>query len=192
MNIFFLDKDPKICATMHCDKHVVKMIIEYAQLLSTAHRVLDGVKTVTQTANKRKYTRYVLSNNLENRLYKSTMINHPSAQWARKGRYNYIYLYDLWKYLCDEYTHRYGKVHITYTKLKDVLSLVPTNIPAVPFFDPPPAMSHFPICIVPNNSLYSYYNYYIVAKSYFAKWTNRNTPEWYARGIAENKLYAEL
>jgi hypothetical protein len=42
MNIFYLDEDPKICAQYHCDKHVVKMIIEYAQLLSTAHRVLDG------------------------------------------------------------------------------------------------------------------------------------------------------
>jgi hypothetical protein len=42
MNIFYLDEDPKICAQYHCDKHVVKMIIEYAQLFSTAHRVLDG------------------------------------------------------------------------------------------------------------------------------------------------------
>jgi len=42
MNIFYLDRDPRICAEMHLDKHVVKMIIEYAQLMSTAHRVLDG------------------------------------------------------------------------------------------------------------------------------------------------------
>ena len=42
MNIFYLHKDPDICAEYHCDKHVLKMIIEYAQLLSTAHRMLDG------------------------------------------------------------------------------------------------------------------------------------------------------
>ena len=42
MNIFYLSDDPQICAEQHCDKHVVKMCIEYAQLLSTAHRVLDG------------------------------------------------------------------------------------------------------------------------------------------------------
>mgnify|MGYP001364327535 CR=1 FL=1 len=40
MNIFELDENPLVCASMHCDKHVVKMPIEYAQLLSTAHRVL--------------------------------------------------------------------------------------------------------------------------------------------------------
>ena len=43
MNIFYLHKDPKICAEQHLDKHVVKMLIEYAQLMSTAHRMLDGV-----------------------------------------------------------------------------------------------------------------------------------------------------
>ena len=42
MNIFYLDRDPKIAAQMMCDKHVVKMILESAQILSTAHRVLDG------------------------------------------------------------------------------------------------------------------------------------------------------
>ena len=42
MNIFYLDKRPDDAAEMHCDKHCVKMILEYAQMLSTAHRVLDG------------------------------------------------------------------------------------------------------------------------------------------------------
>ena len=42
MNIFFVDRDPEQCARDHCDKHVCKMVIEYGQLLSTAHRVLDG------------------------------------------------------------------------------------------------------------------------------------------------------
>ena len=42
MNIFYLHEDPQVSAKMHCDKHVVKMIIEYAQMLSTAHRMLDG------------------------------------------------------------------------------------------------------------------------------------------------------
>ena len=59
MNIFYLDKDPKVCATMHCDKHVVKMIIEYAQLLSTAHRVLDGVSKNVLTKSNRKYTTWI-------------------------------------------------------------------------------------------------------------------------------------
>jgi hypothetical protein len=190
MNIFYLDKDPKVCATMHCDKHVVKMIIEYAQLLSTAHRVLDGVSKNVLTKSNRKYTTWIHPTPLmETTLYKSTMRNHPSAIWARQSLSHYIYLKELWKNLCAEYTYRYGKVHITYTKLIDVLEVNPTNIPNVPFFDPPPAMSHFPLCIVPNNSLHSYYNYYIVAKNYFAKWTKRPIPEWYSKGLKTKELY---
>jgi hypothetical protein len=190
MNIFYLDKDPKVCATMHCDKHVVKMIIEYAQLLSTAHRVLDGVSKNVLTKSNRKYTTWIHPITLmETTLYKSTMRNHPSAIWARQSLSHYVYLKELWKNLCAEYTYRYGKVHITYTKLIDVLEVNPTNIPNVPFFDPPPAMSHFPLCIVPNNSLHSYYNYYIVAKNYFAKWTKRPIPEWYSKGLKTKELY---
>ena len=190
MNIFYLDKDPKVCATMHCDKHVVKMIIEYAQLLSTAHRVLDGVSKNVLTKSNRKYTTWIHPTPLmETTLYKSTMRNHPSAIWARQSLSHYVYLKELWKNLCAEYTYRYGKVHITYTKLIDVLEVNPMNIPNVPFFDPPPAMSHFPDCIVPNNSLHSYYNYYIVAKNYFAKWTKRPIPEWYSEGLKSKRLY---
>jgi hypothetical protein len=191
MNIFYLDKDPKICATMHCDKHVVKMIIEYAQLLSTAHRVLDGTSHNILSKSNRKYTTWVHpSPIMESTLYKSTMKNHPSAIWVRQSVTHYEYLKKLWKHLSEEYTHRYGKIHSTYDKLKDVLKLNPINIPNIPFKDPPPAMSHFPLCIVPNNSLHSYYNYYIVAKNYFAKWTNRPIPEWYSKGLTEKKLYA--
>jgi len=46
MNIFYLHNDPQVCAAYHCDKHVVKMILEYAQLLSTAHHELDGVPAI--------------------------------------------------------------------------------------------------------------------------------------------------
>ena len=44
MNIFYLDKDAKTSAEMHLDKHCSKMLVEYAQLMSTAHRVLDGTE----------------------------------------------------------------------------------------------------------------------------------------------------
>ncbi len=117
------------------------------------------------------------------------MMNHPSAIWVRKSVHNYQYTAKLWVALSHEYTYRYGKIHSTYSKLKDVLSISPLNVPNVPFFDPPPAMSHFPLCIVPNNSLHSYYNYYIVAKNYFAKWTKRPIPEWYSKGLKTKELY---
>ena len=59
MNIFYLSDDPQLCAEQHCDKHVVKMCIEYAQLLSTAHRILDG-KEYTVIQNGRRIKRWRL------------------------------------------------------------------------------------------------------------------------------------
>ena len=113
MNIFILDEDPVKAAEYHCNKHVVKMIIEYAQLLSTAHRVIDGVEYEDKTANGRRIKRWkmVKNPNMENTLYKAAMINHPSAVWVRQSSRHYKWLYRLFMWLCVEYTYRYGKHH---------------------------------------------------------------------------------
>jgi len=71
MNIFYLDHNPKTCAEQHCDKHVVKMIIEYAQLMSTAHRILDGKEYYDLTANNRKIKRWLLPDKREDVLMKA-------------------------------------------------------------------------------------------------------------------------
>ena len=110
MNVFYLDHDPKTCATYHNDKHCVKMILEYAQLMSTAHRILDG-------------------EDVNPLIYKATHKNHPSAIWARTNGSNYEWLYELFVDLSDEYSYRYGKLHLSYTKLSGILSNAPKNIP---------------------------------------------------------------
>ena len=98
MNIFYLHKDPEISAKMHCDKHVVKMIIEYAQLMSTAHRILDGDEYEGRTKIGRRIRRWKHPNkNIENTIYKASHINHPSAVWARESVANYIWLYNLFE-----------------------------------------------------------------------------------------------
>ena len=75
MNIFYLHKDPEISAKMHCDKHVVKMIIEYAQLMSTAHRILDGDEYEGKTKIGRRIRRWKHPNeNVENTIYKASHI----------------------------------------------------------------------------------------------------------------------
>jgi hypothetical protein len=92
MNIFYLDRDPVIAAQMMCDKHVVKMILESAQMLSTAHRVLDG----DEYANKMG-------------LYKLAHKNHPSTIWVRTSSENYRWLFNHYDALMQEYTYRYDK-----------------------------------------------------------------------------------
>jgi hypothetical protein len=127
MNIFYLDSDPVIAAKAMTDKHVVKMILESAQLLSTAHRVLDGEPVVQLSASGRRLTRYTHAT-LDDVLYKSTHINHPSNIWLRESKSNYLWLYKHFIALCYEYTNRYQKIHSTYTKLHNVLNHSPDNI----------------------------------------------------------------
>lgn len=183
MNIFYLDQNPEVCAEMHLDKHVVKMIIEYAQLMSTAHRVLDGQEYFDKTANGRKIKRWKLSDDRESKLMKASHINHPSAVWVRYSKENYIWLYKMWNYLLQEYTYRYGKVHAC-ARLVDVLSNLPNNLPENTFTEPTPAMPDE--CKIPGNSLKSYHKYYIEKKNHFARWTKRPAPIWYIEGLNIN------
>jgi hypothetical protein len=176
MNVFFLDKNPNTNAKYHVDKHCVKMILEYAQLLSTAHRYLDGKQIIETSVIGRKHKRWVLDNELDNVLYKATHINHPSSVWARSSLSNYMWLSHMLVELCKEYTYRYGKIHkCEQTGLVDtLLNNVPTNIPNKPFTEPTPAMPD--IYKVAGNSIQSYHNYYNGDKRRMFKWRNREVP----------------
>ena len=177
MNIFYLHNDPKKCAEMHLDKHSTKMCIEYAQLMSTAHRVLDGEEYYGKTANGRKIKRWRLTDGpKEKELMKASHVNHPSGIWTRANRQNYKWLFSLWKNLLQEYTFRYGKQHAC-SRLLEMLESPPANIPDGEFYAPTPAMPDD--CKVPGNVLESYHKYYNERKRHIAKWTKREIPSWY-------------
>jgi hypothetical protein len=181
MNIFYLSHNPQEAAELHVDRHVVKMILESAQLLCTAHRVLDGVITQQQKINKsgklRNVKRYVLTDpHKESLLYNATHIDHPCAVWARDSINNYMWLYELFVALCDEYTHRYGKTHKTDTLLRSALCDAPISISSTELTPPAQAM---PDTFKHSDPVVAYRQYYIGAKSSFAKWTRRPIPEWF-------------
>ena len=158
MNIFYLDRDPVIAAQMSCDKHVVKMILESAQMLSTAHRVLDGDKYADEVG-----------------LYKMAHKNHPSTIWVRSSYQHYKWLYDHMVALMREYTYRYGKHHAT-ERLLTPLSEYPQAIPVGDYTEPPQCM---PELCKGEDTVLAYQNYYIIEKSGFARWTKREIPTWF-------------
>ena len=158
MNIFYLDRDPKIAAQMMCDKHVVKMILESAQMLSTAHRVLDGDEYADKVG-----------------LYKMAHKNHPSTIWVRLSHQHYWWLYAHMVALMEEYTHRYGKHHAT-ERLKVPLSEYPKAISVGDYTDPPQCM---PEVCKGEDTVLAYQNYYIIEKSNLLKWTKRSVPEFF-------------
>jgi len=161
MNIFYLDKDPVQAATMMCDKHVVKMPLESAQMLCTNHRVVDDVDSLHNIP-----------------LYKIAHKNHPSTIWARQSKENYLWLYDHFVALCDEYTHRYGKRHLCDTKYSVVLSEPPINLPDGSFTEPPQCMPDY--CKIEGDSITSYRQYYMNEKHTIAVWKDESRkPIWY-------------
>jgi hypothetical protein len=176
MNIFVLDKSPKISARYHCDKHTVKMIVESAQMLSTTHRMLDGVMERRPSKSGSMIQYFKLSDSRENTLYKACHFNHPSTIWTRQSKANYDWHYTLFAELCKEYTHRYGRTHMTESKLIDVLAKAPDNIPDGELTAFPQAMPED--CKKPD-PIEAYRTYYVQEKKYFAKWTNREIPSWF-------------
>jgi hypothetical protein len=184
MNIFYLNPDPKVCAEMHLDKHVVKMIIEYAQLMSTTHRVLDGDKYIDKTSNNRNIQRWRMKNEIiEYGLMKASHVNHPSNIWVRASKQNYMWLYQMWTHLLTEYTYRYSKNHAC-EKYAKHLCVPPENIADIPFTEPTPAMPD--AYKVPGDSISSYRMYYIQDKARFANWKKRSVPQWFSTGVINN------
>ena len=177
MNIFYVDSDPEVAARNMVDRHVVKMILETAQLLSTAHRVIDGEEYVGQSQSGRKAKRWRLSGNVDAIMYAATHINHPSAVWVRENSANYNWLYDHLLALGREYTYRYGRTHLTIDKLKDILEDTPENI------EQSNVMTKMPSCmdkqyIVSLDPIINYRNYYNYGKTDLLRWSNRPPPQW--------------
>ena len=178
MNIFVLDEDPQVAAQMMCDKHVVKMIVESAQMLSTAHRVLDGTEWTDYSKNGRRIKRWMSPYKLmEEMLYKASFVGHPCTQWVMENNKNYYWLVEHAYELCKEYTRRYGKVH----KSEDMISLIryrkPVNIPIAdsmtPFAQAMPDEYKNP------DAVEAYRAYYLGEKTGFAEWKYSETPSWY-------------
>jgi hypothetical protein len=135
MNIFVLSESPREAASYLHDVHLVKMILETCQLLSSAKRVLDGKKMVThvinvQTNKSRKTTAYELPDPVENKLiYKAGWQNHPCTIWLRQSDKNWRWLHDYLNALLEEYTSRFGKIHTAQASgLAAALTAAPKNI----------------------------------------------------------------
>lgn len=153
----------------------MKMILETAQLLSTAHRILDGTEYVGSSKSGRKAKRWLLPDIREHFLYSATHINHPSAVWARYSNNNYNWLYCHFMALLEEYTYRYGKIHKCQA-MCEYLKNPPRNIAVGYKTQVTPAMPEQ--YKVGEDSVASYRKYYREAKKDLHKWTKRPTPEW--------------
>jgi len=157
VNIFYLHSNPDVAARYHCDKHVTKMIVESAQLLSTAHHVLTP-------------------NEANPRLYKETHRNYPCALWVRHSLLHYDWVFRLMSSLCHEYSYRFGKKHKTEREVLPLLLLAPRTIDAEALFESPPLC--MPEQYWGDDAVLSYRAYYRAEKAGFATYRGVHAPFW--------------
>ena len=181
MNLFVLSKDPVEAAQLQCDKHVVKMIVESAQMLSTVHRMLDGVLEKRKSKSGKTTVKYwQLPDERENTFYKAVHMHHPCTVWTAQSNNNYTWHWVHFAALCDEYKYRYGKVHGTDKLLREALRDLPKNIPVGYLTQQPLAMKANPECMDPNDVVGSYRKFYQTKQHRFKMaWTKRDIPEWF-------------
>ena len=152
MNIFVLDQSPDNAARMLCDKHVVKMCCESAQLLSTVCHA-NGIKAP----------------------YKATHKSHPCTVWAGVSQGNWEWLINHSLAMCAEYTHRYGKTHAS----QRVIEWCRDNAPEFSDTIRTPFAQAMPDQYKSDCAVVAYRKYYHGEKAHFAKWTNRAVPRWW-------------
>jgi len=151
MNIFVLHIDPEKAAKMACDKHVVKMILETAQMMCT-----------------------VVASYGHNTPYRSTHAKHPCTIWAGQSRANWDWLVEYGMELCKEYTNRYSKVHKSQSVIEwcAMTHIDLPNIPRTPFAQAMPPQYRND-CVVT-----AYRAYYHGEKAGFATWKTQ-APDWW-------------
>ena len=160
------------------------MVVESAQMLSTAHRMLDGKQIETRSKTGRRGRYYELSDYREDILYKAVHYNHPCTVWTMKSNNNYTWHWIHFAALCDEYQYRYGRVHKTDALLREQLKELPRNIPVGPKTPQPLAMKANPECMT--ESVVESYRLFYQTKQHRFKmnWSKRPIPEWF--NVEEN------
>lgn len=153
MNIFILDKEPNKCAKYHCDKHVIKMLLEAAQMLST-----------------------VAWHYGYNTSYKPTHFQHPCTQWVAAATANWDWLVKLTAALNKEYQYRFA--HKVNHKSYDVILQLPK--PKLPQQKRTPFVQVMPELYKNlNDPVLAYRQFYLAEKSHFCKWSKRPVPFWF-------------
>ena len=159
VNIFFLDRDPGTAARLHSDQHVVKMVLETAQILC-AVLFRHGIAAP----------------------YKPTHARHPCVLWTGDSLSHWRWVRRLGLELGAEYTYRRDRVHASAA----VIAALPES-PAIPdlgWRDPPQAM---PDAYRGADAVAAYRAYYAAEKSHFAgkgpaTWTRRPRPAFMTEG----------
>ena len=186
MNIFALSKSPIESARQMLDKHVVKMPTETCQMLHTNILYMQYVHVHGKEPQLKDLKRF--HRELGSNLMKPAMLNHPSTIWVRTTTANYDWMIVHALALCEEYTHRYGKVHAS----QSIIEWCADNIPSIPEGQQTKMPQCMPDRFKDDDSVTAYRHFYNVDKrnSFKCVWTNRREPNWWKNSIHSTDHYS--
>lgn len=188
MNIFFLSLIPTLAAKYHCDKHVVKMVLEAVQILYTAHWIKRDPEV--------DWVQSAPLNGMNQRGYKKTHPKHPSVLWTVESKGNYVWLCQLTDALNEEFKLRFGKTH----SVEPHVQWLKDNIP--PYKENEQVFTTPKIAMTPDCKEYAkennlspveaYHHYYVTKKLYFLSYRNLEIPPFLKDHFSEDDNFSRL
>jgi len=168
VNIFVLDYEPELAAMWLCDKHVVKMPVESAQMMASAlrrHGATDDDMPLTKSGTP----------------YRGGYKHHPCTVWAGECQANFWWLFRHAREICRQYSLRYNKVHAceyAILSMGDRLCTLPGRTKNLSLLSRTDFVQAMPDELKRDCPVEAYRNYYRIAKRSIAKYRLGNAPEW--------------
>jgi|TARA_R100000479_G_scaffold72514_1_gene35121 hypothetical protein len=191
VNIFALSRNPQEAALEMLDKHIVKMPTETCQMLHTNVLYFDYIEHYGEEPTLAQVKQF--HRDINSKLMKPAMLNHPSTIWARQNPHNTRWLYEHGKALCEEYTYRYGKVHGSQSRILDIAYTIDEDS-NWSFATPVTIAMDDKYRLVKDNRIpdwdfviNSYRHYYLQGKWRFAEWRANRMPTWWPKDHYKNK-----
>ena len=191
MNIFVLHEDPKIAAQMHCDKHVPKMLVEHAQMLTAAYYSTLGISRKKEIPDKQNSVNEMFkgwprkNEDGSEWHYAITHVNHPCTVWTRTSIDNFNWLLDCTDELCEEFKRRWKHD----PSIKNIVNWMRENPPKLISLGITPFAQAMPDCFRSKNTSESYRKYYAMKTSYMkidCKFTE--IPYWWTSELINESL----
>lgn len=192
MNIFILHEDPKIAAQQHCERHVLKMIIEHTQMMAAAYYHTLGISRKKEILENEEKVHNLFrgfprkdENGKENP-YKISHVNHPCTVWTRESLTNFYWLLDCTKAMCEEFTYRYSGKH----SVEAIIDWMYENPPKLEDIGLTPFAQAMPDFYKGNNAIEAYHKYYAFKTTYMkVNWKlEERIPSWWTPELISESI----
>ena len=192
MNIFVLHEDPKIAAQMHCERHILKMIIEHTQMMAATYYHTLGISRKKEILENQEKVSTLFSGfprkdeNGNDKPYMISHVNHPCTVWTRTSLSNFNWLLDCTKAMCEEFTYRYKGKH----SVEAIIDWMYQNPPKIEDIGLTPFAQAMPDFYKGSDVTEAYHKYYAFKTTYMkVNWKlEERIPSWWTPELISESI----